>query len=85
MDPFVLLEKKDNQRASGTELPCVDASDLVSYFILHLTAKQFKCCKSLEAYNQFACGWVKDIINCLESDKTVVTENAPLLHLCCYR
>lgn len=45
-------------------VPPVDASDLVSYLVLQtnfITAQQFKARKSLEAYNQFVCGWVKDI------------------------
>jgi hypothetical protein len=64
-DPFVLLEKRHDERLSRTDLPCVDASDLVSYLVLqtsYLTAKQFKARKSLEAYNQFVSGWVKEVI-----------------------
>ena len=41
----------------------IDASDLVSHCVLQtnfVTAKQFKAHKSLEAYNQFVCSWVKD-------------------------
>ena len=44
--------------------PPVDASDLVSYLVLQtsvVTAKQFKASKGLDAYNQFVCGWVKEI------------------------
>ena len=44
--------------------PPVDACDLVSYLVLQtsfMTAKQFKARKGLEAYNQFVCGWVKEI------------------------
>ena len=50
VDPFLLLEKKTRQRISFSELPPVDASDLVSYLVLqtsYLTAKQFKSHKSL--------------------------------------
>ena len=42
----------------------VDASNLVSYLVLQIsfiTSKQFKARKSLEAYNQFVSGWVKDM------------------------
>ena len=45
-------------------VPPVEASDLVSYLVLQtsfLTAKQFKAHKSLEAYNQFVSGWVKEV------------------------
>ncbi len=45
-------------------VPSVEASDLVSYLVLQTcfpTAKQFKPHKSMEAYNQFVCGWVKEV------------------------
>ena len=45
-------------------VPPVEASDLVSYLVLQtsfISPKQFKARKSLEAYNQFVCGWVKDV------------------------
>ena len=45
-------------------VPTLDASDLVLYLVLQtnfITAKQFKARRSLEAYNQFVCGWVKDV------------------------
>ena len=47
-------------------VPPVEASDLVAYLVLQtnfITAQQFKSYKSLEAYNQFVCGWVKDVFN----------------------
>ena len=47
------------------DLPPVDAFNLLSYLILKtsfITTAQFKARKSLEAYNQFVCGWVKDIV-----------------------
>lgn len=46
------------------DVPPVEASDLVAYLVLQtnfLTTTQFKAHKSLEAYNQFVCGWVKDV------------------------
>ena len=42
----------------------VDACDLVSYLVLQtsfITSEQFKARKGLEAYNQFVCGWIKDV------------------------
>ena len=74
VDPFLLLEKKTHQ----SELPPVDASDLVSYLVLqtsYLTAKQFKSHKSLEAYNQFVSGWVKEVVawSVAETNKLLVT------------
>ena len=47
-------------------LPPVEATDIVSYLVLQTsvrTAKQFKAQKSLEAYNQFVSGWVKEVCN----------------------
>ena len=46
------------------EIPPMEARDLVAYLVIQtnfITAKQFKTYKSLEAYNQFVCGWVKDV------------------------
>ena len=43
-------------------VPPVSACDLISYLVLQtsfITSKQFKAYKSLEAYNQLVCGWVK--------------------------
>ena len=44
--------------------PDVESSDLVSYLVLQISfisVKQYKARKGLEAYNQFICGWVKDV------------------------
>ena len=46
------------------EIPPMEARDLVAYLVVQtnfITAKQFKTYKYLEAYNQFVCGWVKDV------------------------
>ena len=46
-------------------VPPVEASNLVSYLVLQtsfVTAKEFKACKSLEAYNQFVSEWVKEVV-----------------------
>ena len=43
-------------------VPTVESSDLVSYLVLQtnfITGKQFEAHRSLEAYNQFMCGWIK--------------------------
>ena len=56
--------------------PPVEAADIVSYLVLQtsfITAKQFKARKSLEAYNQFVSGWVKEVCNRKVSGKFVVT------------
>ena len=57
-------------------LPPVDASDIVSYLVLQtsfVTAKQFKAHKSMEGYNQFVCGWVRDVQAYKFGEKCVVT------------
>ena len=56
--------------------PPVDVYDLVSYLVLQtsfVTAKQFKARKGLEAYNQFVCGWVKEIKTRKVADKYLTT------------
>ena len=62
VDPFTLQAGKRSGLLEAAEsLPQVDATDLVSYLVLQtnfVTAKQFKSHRSLEAYNQFVCGWV---------------------------
>lgn len=58
------------------DTPPVDACDLVSYLVLQtsfITSKQFKARKGLEAYNQFVCGWVKEIFTCKINEKYVIT------------
>ena len=53
-----------------------DGGDLVSYLILqtsYITVKQFKAHRSMEAYNQFAIGWVKDVNAFIIGEKCVVT------------
>ena len=78
VDPFAMSEntKSADSVATVSALPPVDGSDLVSYLVLQtsfVTVKQFKAHKSMEAYNQFACGWVKDVQAWNVSGKCVVT------------
>ena len=56
-------------------IPPVDAADMLSYLVLqtsYLTSQQFKARKSLQAYNQFISGWVKDVKTWLISGKYLV-------------
>jgi len=46
----------------------------------YITAKQFKAHKSLEAYNQFTSGWVKDVHAWNIADKYVATGKVSTLH-----
>ena len=41
-----------------------------------VTAKQFKARKSLEVYNQFVSGWVKDVRNRKVHGKHLITSTA---------
>ena len=63
VDPLCISAKGGYEPASS--LPPMDAGGPVSYLFLHtsyITAKQFKAHKSMEAYNQFVSGWVKDVL-----------------------
>ena len=67
-------------------VPPVDASDLLSYLVLqtnYITAKQFKAYKSLEAYNQFVCGWIKDVRTWRVAGKFVITGQVRLVSRFC--
>ena len=60
LDPF----SSDFVGEKSDVVPPVSGCDLVSYLASQtsfITSKQFKAHKSLEAYNQFVSGWVKDI------------------------
>ena len=57
-------------------VPPVEASDRMSYLVLQtsfVTAKQFKAHKSLESYNQFVCGWVKEVKTYFKGEKFLIT------------
>ena len=72
IDPFKKVV--DGEAFSGV-VP-VEVCDLVSYFVLQtsfMTFEQFKSRKSLEAYNQFVCGWVKDVSTTKISEKYLTT------------
>jgi len=59
-----------------TSLPPVDISDLLSYLVLKtsfISILQFKGRKSLEAYNQIICGWVKDVVSRKLASKYLTT------------
>ena len=71
LDPFLgpLGESTD-------AIPPIEASDLVSYLVLQtsfVTAKEFKAYKALESYNQFVCGWVKEVRTWMKGEKYLIT------------
>ena len=60
-DPFIGTAGELADRS-----PPVEPADIVSYLVLQtsfITAKWFKARKSLEVYNQFVKGWVKEVCN----------------------
>ena len=62
--------------------PPVDACDMLSYLVIQtsfVTAKQFKARKGLEAYNQFVCGWVKEVSIRKIAEKYVVSSRVSIL------
>ena len=83
IDPFLLGGIAKTHSAPPVVFPPVDASDMVSYLVLQtsfLTAQQYKSHKSLEAYNQFVCGWVKDDRAWSLNGRIVVTGRVSLIH-----
>ena len=67
VDPFLLISSGGDTSATFCDLPAVDACDIVSYLVLQtsfLSAQRFKARKSLEAYNQFVNGGIKDVRAC---------------------
>ena len=78
VDPFLLFQglPKSTVQIQQCSLPLIDATDLVSYLVLQtsfVTPKQFKSRCSLESYNQFVNGWVKDVKGWKIAGKVVVT------------
>ena len=48
----------------------------MSYLVLQtsfITAKQFKAHKGLESYNQFVCGWIKEVKTWKKFGKFIIT------------
>lgn len=79
MDPFYLNKKYFKETQS---LPPFTSGDLVSYLVLqtsYLSAKQFKAHKSLEAYNQFVSGWVKETCTWIVGNQYVITGRVSLI------
>ena len=64
VDRFTLVCGSSSTSLAECSLSPVEACDLVSYLALqtnYISMKQFKAHKSLQAYNQFANGWMKDV------------------------
>ena len=71
-----------------TVFPPLDASNVASYLLLKtsfLTPSQYKARKSLDAYNQLVCGWVKDVTTRKISGKYLICDRVSLYidyHIC---
>ena len=67
LDPYDYYEVgNDSFSADQGLLPAVTYMDIVNYFIntkSPYTFEQLKAVKSLDAYNQFVNGWVKDVLS----------------------
>ena len=62
IDPYCL--KKKDFSYEFVDFPSVSFPDISNYLVLSTsfyTTKQMKAFKSMEAYNFFVCGWVKDL------------------------
>lgn len=62
IDPYCL--KKKDLSYEFADFPPVSFPDISNYLVLSTsfyTSKQMKAFKSMEAYNFFVCGWVKDL------------------------
>ena len=61
-DPFLIPKSEWSQNTD--DFPAVTSPDIVSY-LLHATSlytlQDFQAYKSLEAYNQFVSGWIRDL------------------------
>lgn len=75
IDPYGI--RKCDWRADPEGLPDVSYPDIVNYLVhtqSAYTLQDLKAYKSLESYNQFVCGWVKDVGHC----STFTTKNVVL-------
>ena len=74
IDPFCTTTLGRLERSD--DCPPVDACDLLSYLVLRtsfITTEQFVARKGHEAYNQFVCGWVKEVVTYKAVGKIVTT------------
>ena len=70
-DPYKI--PKGNFSNSHDVLPAVTYPDIYNYLVASpspYSKEDLKAYKSLEAYNQFVCGWVRDIVS--------LEQNAPV-------
>ena len=71
LDPYTL--KKENLNFDTECFPKISYPDIVNYLLFArspVTAEELKCYKSMEAYNYYLCGWVKEIATKLFKDES---------------
>ncbi|XP_053392305.1 uncharacterized protein LOC128554988 [Mercenaria mercenaria] len=73
-DPYDLV--KGDLTSDVKCLPAVSYIDIINYLVntkSAYTMDELKAYKSLEAYNQFVCGWVRDVMSMNVGNKVLVT------------
>ena len=73
VDPYTL--KKENLNFDTECFSKISYPDIVNYLLFApspVTAEELKCYKSIEAYNYFLCGWVKEIATKSFKDESCV-------------
>ena len=81
VDPYTL--NKSDYLFEKEFYPKITYPDLVNYLLLApcpVTYEEMKCYKSMEAYNQFHCGWVKEIGVKLFHDDKICLIHGRVLH-----
>ena len=83
-DPYKI--PKGNFSNSHDVLPAVTYPDIYNYLVANpspYSKEDLKAYKSLEAYNQFVCGWVRDIVSLEQNDHRLVKAkvNLFIIHL----
>ena len=70
-DPYDIQDGSYDQEL----LPAIDYMDIVNYLVFSKSAytqDEMRAFKGLEAYNQFVCGWVRDVQCKIINNKHVV-------------
>ena len=74
LDPYNL--RKGLLTSDTNSLPAITYIDVMNYLVntkSAYTMEELKAYKSLEAYNQFVCGWVKDTMSTVVGTKVLIT------------
>ena len=72
-DPYQI--KKEELSSGISKFPPVTYPDIVNYFLFSLsplTKEELKAYKSLDSYNQFVSGWIKEVKGKLFGESTLV-------------